>query len=157
MRIPDPASLQKVSKRHVARAAIRDAILPLAVILTASIVRAEALLALPLVPLLLAGAFLRRRFHRYALTGDTLYVRDGILRQRLWIVPVGSTQALRLSRSLLQRSLGLATIAVDTAGAPAFGGPRIVDLRLDDARSLVDDLAAGVRAPGYRPQEAERA
>ncbi len=153
MTIPDPATLQRVSKRHVARAAIRDAVLPLAAILMASVVRAEALLALPLVPLLLAGAFLRRRFHRYALTGGTLYVRDGVLRQRLWIVPVASTQALRLSRSLLQRSLGLATVAVDTAGAPSFGGPRIVDLRLDAARALIDDLAAGVRASGYRALE----
>jgi hypothetical protein len=34
---------------------------------------------------------------------------------------------------------------VDTAGAPTFGGPRIVDLRLETARALMNDLAANVR------------
>ena len=143
--LPDPAALRRVSTRHVARAAIRDALLPLVVIVGASFVRAEALLLLPFVPLLLAGAFLSRRFHLYALADGTLFVRAGVWRQRLWILPVRNTQAVRLSRSILQRLLGLATVAVDTAGAPAFGGPRIVDLRLDLARALMDDIAAGVR------------
>ena len=151
--MPDPQTLQQVSRRHIVRAAIRDALLPLLLILGLSAVRIEALLLLPIVPLLLGSAFLRRRFHRYALTGDTLFVQDGLWRRQLWIAPVRNTQAVRLSRSLLQRWLGLATLAVDTAGAPVLGGPRIVDLNLDQARALMKDIAAGVRAASLKVQD----
>ena len=144
--LPDPATLEKVSSRHVVRAAIRDALPPLVIILAASLFRVEALFLLPFVPFMLVVAFVSRRFHRYALAGDTLFVSAGVWRRRLWIVPVRNTQAVKLSRSILQRLLGLASVAVDTAGAPAFGGPRIVDLRLDHARALMDELAAGVRS-----------
>lgn len=144
--LPDPAALEKVSSRHIARAAVRDALPPLLLILGASLLRLEALFLLPFVPFMLVVAIVSRRFHLYALAGGTLFVRAGVWRQRLWIVPVRNTQAVRFSRSPLQRLLGLATVAVDTAGAPALGGPRIVDLRLDRARALMDEIAAGVRS-----------
>jgi putative membrane protein len=143
--MPDPAILQRVSTRHIVRAGLRDALLPLLLILGLSVVRWEALLLLPIVPLLLIAAFVRRRFHRYALSGGTLFVRDGFWRQRLWIAPVRNTQAVSLRRSILQRLLGLATVTIDTAGAPALGGPRIVDLSLERAHQLMNDIAAGVR------------
>jgi membrane protein YdbS with pleckstrin-like domain len=47
---------------------------------------------------------------------------------------------------LLQRWLGLATLALDTAGAPTFGGPRIVDIRVETARTLRDDILDGQRS-----------
>ena len=144
--LPDPAALKKVSSRHIARAAVRDALLPLLLVLGASLFRLEALFLLPFVPFMLVVAIVSRRFHLYALAGGTLFVRAGVWRQRLWIVPVRNTQAVRFSRSPLQRLLGLATVAVDTAGAPALGGPRIVDLRLERARALMDEIAAGVRS-----------
>lgn len=144
--LPDPASLEKVSTRHVVRAAIRDALLPLLIILGASLIRIEALLLLPFVPFMLVAAFISRRFHRYALADGNLFVAAGVWRRRFWIVPVRNTQAVRLSRSILQRLLGLATVSVDTAGAPSLGGPRVVDLRLDRARALMDEIAAGVRS-----------
>lgn len=144
---PNPAVLQPVSSRHIARAAIRDGLLPLAAILVASAFRWEALLLLPLLPLSVIAAYLRRRVHRYALADGTLVVRDGLWRQRLWILPVRNMQAVSLSRSFLQRRLDLATLAIDTAGAPMFGGPRIVDLKADRARALMDEIAALARKP----------
>ena len=36
--------------------------------------------------------------------------------------------------------LGLATLAIDTAGAPAFGAPEIPDLFADDAEALARTL-----------------
>jgi putative membrane protein len=149
--LPDPAGMQRVSARHVVRSAIRDALLPLLLILGLSAVRAEALLLLPAVPLLLVVAFLRRRFHLYARVGGTLFVREGIWRQQLWIVPLRNAQAVSLRRSFLQRRLGLATLAVDTAGAPMLNGPRVVDLQLERARALMDDIAAAVRTAGSPP------
>ena len=151
--LPDPQTLQRVSSRHIVRAGIRDALLPLLLILGLSVVRVEALLLLPVVPLMLAAAFLRRRFHLYALSDGTLFVQDGVWRRQLWIAPVRNAQAVRLSRSFLQRWLGLATVAVDTAGAPVFGGPRIVDLDLEQARALMKDIAAGVRVASLKVQD----
>lgn len=149
--LPDPADMQRVSGRHVVRSAIRDALLPLLLILGFSTVQAEALLLLPFVPLLLGAAFLRRRYHLYARVGDTLFVREGMWRQQLWIVPLRNAQAVSLRRSFLQRRLGLATLAVDTAGAPMLNGPRVVDLQVERARALMNDVAAAVRAARWRP------
>ena len=49
---------------------------------------------------------------------------------------MANAQSVSLSRSWLQRRLALATLAIDTAGAPSFGGPRIVDLPIERAREL---------------------
>ena len=73
-------------------------------------------------------------------------VERGVWRQRLWIVPIANVQAMSLSRGLLQRRLGLATLAVDTAGAPLLNIPRIVDLRLDFAERLAAEISLRRRA-----------
>jgi putative membrane protein len=143
LRLPEPAAMQRVSSHHITRSAIRNVAVPLLLIFAASLLRAEALLLLPIVPLLLASAFIRRRVHRYALKGETLFVRDGLWRQQLWIVPIRHAQAVTIRRSILQRWLGLATLAVDTAGAPMLNEVRIVDLVLERARALMNEVAAG--------------
>ena len=150
LQMPDRADMQRVSSRHVVRSAVRIAAAPLLAILAASFFRSEALFLLPLVPLLLASSFIRRRVHLYGLNGDTLFVRDGLWRQQLWILPIRNAQAVTLRRSILQRWLGLATLTVDTAGAPMLNAARIVDLDLARARALMADIAAGVSAA--RPQ-----
>ena len=58
------------------------------------------------------------------------------------IVPVAKVQSVRLSRNFLQRRLGLATLSIDTAGAPMVNAPRIIDLREDKARALATQLTA---------------
>jgi putative membrane protein len=145
--LPAPGSLERVSSRHVVRAAIRDVLVPLALVLGVAPFKPEALLLLPLLPILLGAAFLRRRFHRFGVKGETLFVQSGIWRQRLWIVPVRNLQAMSLSRSFLQRRLGLASLSVDTAGAPIMAGPRIVDLNLGRAHELRDELAERLKRP----------
>jgi putative membrane protein len=102
-----------------------------------------ALLLLALLPLLAAGAALDRRFHRYALAGDLLFVARGVWRRRLWLVPLRNVQSLSLSQGLFQRRLGLATLAVDTAGASLMNSPRIIDLRSEVAEALAADIARG--------------
>lgn len=137
LRMPEPERLTMVSRRHIVRALAKVLAPPLLAILAASIFVPFALTLLLLLPLLGVTAALSRRFHRYGIEGGLLFVTRGLWRQRTWIVPVANSQALSLSRSFLQRRLGLATLAVDTAGAPALGGPRIVDVRLDDAWTIV--------------------
>jgi putative membrane protein len=142
LRMPSEDELRMVSRRHLVRALARAIGLPLLLILGACIYETAVLFLLALLPLLALGAALSRRFHRYGLADGLLFVTRGVWRQQTWIVPTGNTQALSLSRSLLQRPLGLASLAIDTAGAPAFGGPRIVDLKLADARRLQANILA---------------
>ncbi|HEY5722613.1 MAG TPA: PH domain-containing protein [Allosphingosinicella sp.] len=132
-------ALEPVSNRHVLRASLPLA-LPAAFILAAALWEPRALWLLVLVPLLAARAALQRRYHRYALSDGLLFIQRGVWRRRLWIVPVERVQALGLSRSRPQRWLDLATLTVDTAGAPMTSGARIVDLRWDAARKLAEQL-----------------
>jgi putative membrane protein len=143
--LPGGGALTQVSSRHILRSAIRTMLPPGLAIAAAAAWRSELLFLLLLLPLLLGGAVLRRRYHRYGLEVDLLFVQAGFWKRRLWAVPMASTQTVSISRSWLQRLLGLATLAVDTAGAPMFGGPRIVDLRVERARELRDIILAGLR------------
>jgi putative membrane protein len=142
LRLPAPRSLARVSQRHLLRAALPGVLAPLLTILVGAWFEPGVLLLLALLPALAAAAILDWLFHRYALDGDLLFVARGFWRQRLWVVPVRSTQGLSLSRSPAQRLLGLATLSIDTAGAPVVNGARIVDLRHASARALYEELAA---------------
>lgn len=148
LRLPDCGTLVMVSSRHYLRVLATCGILPLVAILAAAAFYRPALLGLALLPVLGATALLERRFHRYGIDGDLFFVTRGVWRQHLWIVPRAHAQTVTLSRSLLQRPLGLATVSVDTAGGSAWG-TRVIDLRLERARALVDALAipAGSPAP----------
>jgi membrane protein YdbS with pleckstrin-like domain len=76
------------------------------------------------------------RPHGFRLEGDTLHVRHGWFAQDHWLLPLASIQSVSLSAGPLQRRLSLATVAVDSAGAPA-NGLRIRNLAVGDARALV--------------------
>lgn len=145
LRLPEGIVLERVSRSHVLKAVAANIFWPVAAILVAALFVPVALLALALIPLLVARALLERRAHRYALTPDTLYVRRGWWNQKLWIVPVGSAQSITLSRAPLQRLLGLSTLLVDTAGASALSDPRIVDLHHDTAANLAETIARTLR------------
>jgi putative membrane protein len=148
-RLPDPHILVKVSRRRIARSLI--ALLPpAAAMLAGSLWDGRFLWLLLLLPLLAAAAALGRRFHLYALEDGLLFVRRGVWRQRLWIVPAANAQAIGITRSLPQRWLDLATLWVDTAGAPAAGGVRISDLRHDTASRLASELAAHRHSSGRK-------
>ena len=102
---------------------------------------------------LAAYAALRWRRHGYALGETALFVTDGLLRRRVWTIPFERAQTLSVSRGPLQRGLGLATLLVDTAGAPLLRSPEIVDLDAGEAEALADRLLglyyrARASAPG---------
>lgn len=147
LRLPEAGALRQIARGHITRTAIKAIVLPLVAILVASWWVPEALLLALLLPLLLWGAVLDRRFSGYALSGELLFAASGVWRRRLWVVPVRNAQSLRISRSPLQRLLGLATVSVDTAGSPGRGAPGVVDLTLETARALIETMAARVRSP----------
>jgi putative membrane protein len=136
LRLPGDTPLQRVSSRHILRVAIRVLLLPAGVILGAASRRPEALALLALLPIFLAGAVLQRNFHLYGVADGLLFVQESFWKRRLWAVPMASAQSVSIRRSWLQRRLGLATVTIDTAGAPVLGGPRIVDVRLELALQL---------------------
>jgi putative membrane protein len=147
LRLPEPGRLARVSKRHILRLSATSVLLPVALIGAGAVLDPRVLLLLAFVPAFAGASILQWLFHRYALDGDLLFVSTGFWRHSLWVVPVRKTQGMGLSRSPLQRLLGLATLSIDTAGAPAMGGPRIVDIRLARGRALYQELSALLRQP----------
>jgi putative membrane protein len=141
LRLPPPPELVQVSRRHILRSVAGTLLPALAGIAALSywLPLAPALLAL--LPLLAAGAALERRYHRYAIADDLLFISRGVWRRRLWLIPLRNVQALSLSRGPVQRRLGLATLAVDTAGASMINAPRIVDLRGEAAEALAREIS----------------
>jgi putative membrane protein len=146
-KLPDPATLSPVSGRHILRSLTR--MLPPAVAMAIASFWQPGLvfLLLPLVPLVMLFAWIARRSHRYGLSGNLLFVQSGIWKRRLWVVPLARVQALSVSGSSIQRWLDLATLRIDTAGAPLMDGVRIVDLRAGPARTLAAEIAG--RLPAY--------
>jgi membrane protein YdbS with pleckstrin-like domain len=126
-------------------------LLPLALVtMVASLFRPLALFAF--VPLLLIALLisLQWRRHRYALTERALYISEGILRQRLWILPFAKAQTFSILRSPLQRQFGLASLTVDTAGASLMRYPLIRDLEAPVADALAVRLLEEYRAARLR-------
>lgn len=85
-------------------------------------------------------AVLRWRKHAYALGDEALFVSHGFLKRRLWILPFARTQTISVSRGPVQRGLSLASLTVDTAGAPLTRAQGIVDLDAGDAERLAGRL-----------------
>ncbi len=98
---------------------------------------ALAYLLLPIVPLL---SWMHWRAHRYALTGDQLYVRDGFWAQRLTLLPVRRVQSVDIRQSVVSRFIGLAEIAIGVAGRPS--AVTIHAIPVEDAIRLREELIA---------------
>ncbi len=97
------------------------------------------------------------RAHGWRLQGNMVHVRQGWFRQDHWLMPLASIQSVSLSTGPLQRRLKLATIAVDSAGAPT-GGLRIRNLAVNDARALAQTLRTWrtLGATGRNPPSGDR-
>jgi putative membrane protein len=147
LRLPPPPELMQVSRRHIIRSVAATLLPALAGIAALSYWLPWAPALLALLPLLAVAAALERRFHRYAITQDLLFVSRGVWRRRLWLVPLGNVQSLSLGQGPIQRRLGLATLAIDTAGASMINAPRIVDLRREAAEALAAEISRR-RRPG---------
>jgi putative membrane protein len=149
--LPAEDSYIRVSRRAVLRQYL-GAILPLVLlVLAASLVWPAALLGLlPLAPIA-ALAVLQWRRHRYVLGDGALYIREGLLRYRLWIVPYGKAQTISVTRSPLQRRFGLSSVTVDTAGASMLHAPVVRDLEAPVAEALAARLLDEYRAARSLP------
>lgn len=136
----DPLPLRPVAFGHVVRAAAIRGGVPVVAILAAAVMAPVALAALLLVPIPVLTAILARRHHRYAIVGATLQVMRGVLSRRAWVVPLDHIQAVSVTRTPIQRILGIATVRVGTAGARGSARPDVVDVAFADAQELAGAL-----------------
>lgn len=140
MRVAQAGELQRVSSRHWLRRFIVEAWVPLSAIAIGAWFTPLALLGLVLLPFFAIDGLVARRFKLYGRTDDLLFVQSGVLKRRQWIIPTGNIQVLRLTRTWLQRRLGLSSVTFDTAGGSRMQPPRIIDMRDEDARALLASL-----------------
>ncbi|MDP8913533.1 MAG: PH domain-containing protein, partial [Pseudomonadota bacterium] len=101
--LPPDEAYVRVSRMAIVRRYLSNLVPLLLAAAVTSIFWPLALLSL--VPLLgLAGAIvLQWQRHLYALADRAIYIREGVFRPRLWIVPFDRTQAISVRRSPLQR------------------------------------------------------
>ncbi len=95
------------------------------------------------------------RNHGYTLQDDTLFVRRGVFKHYIWMIPVSKFQVLYSQSSIFQRRLGLETVYMDTAGAGNWALPEIIDVKKEDAQTLIDHCYSKFQAAFDRPHEDE--
>ena len=138
--LPPEEAYVRVSRRTIARRYLSHLAPLFLAALVASIFWPIAILSLAPLTLLAGAIVLLWQRHRYALTDDAIYIREGLFRPRLWIMPFAKAQAISVRRSLLQRRFGLASVEIDTAGASAFNFPAVRDLDRGGAEALAARL-----------------
>ncbi|SEQ24047.1 PH domain-containing protein [Natrinema salaciae] len=74
----------------------------------------------------------------YFVGEDHLVIRSGFWKRRTTVIPYYRIQTVSTRRSIFQRRLGLASLAVDTASSRTFawGTPTIYDVDLETAREI---------------------
>lgn len=149
----EPSGLRSVSPWHAVSGVLGFVAAPAVILLAASAVFPLAGLLLAALPVLLAVALLRRRYHRYGLAPTSVQVRRGVLIRRDWTIPYGNVQAVTVTRGPLQRRFGVATVRIDTAGGRGLDRPHVHDIDEEAAAAFVADLMERVETgrPGTPP------
>lgn len=141
--VAEPASYRRVSRRTGVRAAVRTVGLVVPIAVAGIVAWPPALVVAAAIALAGTVVAARRwRVHGYALAQGTLHLRLGVLSREHWTLPIANAQAFALIAGPLQRALGLASVAMDSAGAPGRFRPRVVDLPLAEAEALLAALRA---------------
>ncbi len=83
---------------------------------------------------------------RYALTGDELVIRSGLLSRTHRVIPLARVQNVDVKQGVLQRLLRVAELRVETAGAGAEAEAALSVLGAADAQALRGELLARRRA-----------
>lgn len=149
----DRAEWHSVSRLAISRSLLRCALV--CAILIAALMfywpGPLSLLPLILLPLVYWISVKNYKSFGYSLGENYFQARRGWLGRSTHIVPIRKVQAVEIRRNPLDRSLGLATLLVDTAGqAYTGGGPRIDNLPLREAQNVADRLAQRAAATQYR-------
>ncbi|HEU4451956.1 MAG TPA: PH domain-containing protein [Longimicrobium sp.] len=87
---------------------------------------------------------------RYALAGDELVIRSGLLSRRHRVIPLARVQNVDVQQGVLQRLLRVAELRVETAGAGSEAEAALSVLGAADAQALRGELLARRRAARAR-------
>ncbi|MGF1550731.1 MAG: PH domain-containing protein [Sphingomonadaceae bacterium] len=155
--LPLPERYTRVSRRHIARQTLRYGAILMLPALSLTLIGEPGWLLLLAIPLAAILAAWQWRHHSYALGGHALYVRQGFLRRRLYILPYSKLQTLGVTRGPVQRAFGLATLHADSAGASYFRYCHIANLRHGDAEGLRKILLERFFAARAGPADARAA
>jgi putative membrane protein len=136
------ADWHRSPRRSILRRGIGPAIVALGIFAVAWLWEPRAAVAGTAAAFLAALLAARWTRHYHSEGEDALFVTDGLLKRRMKILPYGRLQAVSVVAGPLQRRLRLATVAVDTAGAPSGGSLAIVDLDQAEAQRLAERLIA---------------
>jgi putative membrane protein len=110
-----------------------------------------ALLPLLILPLIYWISVKNYDSFGYSLGENYFQTRRGWLGRSTHIVPIRKVQAVAIQRNPIDRSLGLATLMIDTAGqAHTGGGPQISNLPLEEAEDVARRLAQRAAATQYK-------
>lgn len=144
-----PSAFSPVSRLAIRRAFIRYGLIVAAVASAVGYFWRPGLWLFALLPAAFWFALLHYRNHGYATEGAYLFVRRGVIRHYIWMIPAQRFQVFYNSASLFQRRLGLKTLFVDTAGGRTLLQPEITDLPAGEADAQLGAL--------YRRFQASRA
>jgi len=97
--------------------------------------------------LLMMLAWLRAERLAWADTGDAFLIRDGVLNQRIALVPRDRVQSVKLGANPFDRRWKMARLFVDTAGSDIGHHARLAYLDREVARRLGDDLTRRAELP----------
>jgi len=140
---PGADAFERVSPRSMWRSRIEAGAVLAVAIPVAGYIWPFGWLLLALVPLLAIVPVLQFRAHGHCEQGGVIFVRHGVRRPKIVILPRAKIQSLTLRRNLLQRALGLASLIVGTAGGSRASPLKIDDLDNDIAHRLLVDWSNG--------------
>lgn len=143
-----PDQLTRVSRKTIRRAFVRYMFLTGILTLAASMALPNTVWLLLIAPLLYGAAVLRYRCRGYAVSGDSVIIKQGFLWQRIAIIPIEKIQTLIVAQSFFQRRLGLASVYVDTAATSSARDAGIIDIDHEDAHRIFAELSALFHAFG---------
>jgi putative membrane protein len=147
-----PHEWSAVSKLAVLRDTITSAII-CALVAAAICWYAQSLVglwALALLPGVYVVSLLRYRALGYKLGDRYFYMRHGWPGRSTLILPIRNVQAVTVRRSPLDRKLGLATLAIDSAGQSRLGGPQLYNLPIEEAYALGRIISSRAASTRYR-------
>jgi putative membrane protein len=146
---PPRESFHGAPKRALLRKIVPHILIAVPLTMAAFLFDVRAGVGVAAIAVLAVAAALRWRTHGHYEHESAFCVTGGLLRRRLWLMPYEKLQAIDISSGPIQRPMRLATLVVDTAGAPSMHSLAMHDLDAAEADALADRLYAawlGARA-----------
>jgi putative membrane protein len=140
---PDPSDVAdwlRAPRRSILRRSLAPAAAALAALAVAFTWQPAAGIAGAVLLLLALAAPLRWSRHRYRLGEEALLVSGGVMKRTIRVMPYARAQTIERTAGPLQRLLRLATIRVDTAGAPSARGIAVLDVAAAEAGEIAERL-----------------